>query len=213
MAHSPPHGEGRSTAQRFTIGLTVNGRRVEATAPRRKLLSDFLKEDVGLTGVRVACEHGVCGACTILVDGRSVRACLMLAVQADGAEIRTVEGLAREIVREARFSLLEPDTGWSFMELARRHGDYALVSVATVLRLGPDGSIGDARIALGSVADRAVRCPFAERMLAGERGRPALFEAAATAAAAPLDPPGDVHGSGAYRPHLAAGAGGGAPRG
>src|SRR3989442_5728518 len=118
MAHSPPHGEGRSTAQRFTIGLTVNGRRVEATAPPRKLLSDFLKEDVGLTGVRVACEHGVCGACTILVDCRSVRACLMLAVQADGAEILTVERLAPQIVREARFSLFKPATRFSCMQHA-----------------------------------------------------------------------------------------------
>jgi carbon-monoxide dehydrogenase small subunit len=96
MTPSPRGGDGRPNPSRFPIGLTVDGRRVEATAPARKLLADFLKDDVGLTGVRVACEHGVCGACTILVDGRSVRACLMLAVQADGAEIRTVEGLARD---------------------------------------------------------------------------------------------------------------------
>lgn len=76
--------------------MTVNGRRVEGAPPSRMLLSDFLKEDVGLTGVRVGCEHGVCGACTILVDGRTVRACLMLAVQADGADVRTVESLARD---------------------------------------------------------------------------------------------------------------------
>ncbi len=80
----------------LAISMTVNGRRVEGAPPPRMLLSDFLKEDVGLTGVRVGCEHGVCGACTILVDGRTVRACLMLAVQADGAEVRTVEGLARD---------------------------------------------------------------------------------------------------------------------
>jgi len=79
---------------RVRVDLTVNGERVEGTVPPRKLLSDFLKEDVGLTGVRVGCEHGVCGACTILVDGRTARACLVLAVQADGADVRTVEGLA-----------------------------------------------------------------------------------------------------------------------
>lgn len=79
---------------RVTVALIVNGERVEGTVAPRKLLSDFLKEDVGLTGVRVACEHGVCGACTILVDGRTARACLLLAAQADGAEVRTVEGLA-----------------------------------------------------------------------------------------------------------------------
>ena len=82
--------------QRLAIRLTVNGEAFEGAAPPRKLLSDFLRDDVGLTGVRVSCEHGVCGACTILVDGRTVRACLMLAAQADGSEVRTVEGLARD---------------------------------------------------------------------------------------------------------------------
>jgi len=81
---------------RVAITLTVNGQRVAADVPARKLLTDFLKDDVGLTGVRVSCEHGVCGACTILVDGRTVRACLMLAAQADGAEVRTVESLAED---------------------------------------------------------------------------------------------------------------------
>ena len=82
--------------QVLPISLTVNGRRFEGFAPPRKLLSDFLKEDVALTGVRVSCEHGICGACTILLDGKTARACLTLAVQADGAEIMTVEGLARD---------------------------------------------------------------------------------------------------------------------
>ena len=78
------------------VSLTVNGHRFEGIAPPRKLLSDFLKEDVGLTGLRVSCEHGICGACTILLDGKTARACLTLAVQADGADIVTVEGLARD---------------------------------------------------------------------------------------------------------------------
>jgi len=82
--------------ERLTVALTVNGERVERTVAPRKLLSDFLKDDVGLTGVRVGCEHGVCGACTILVDSRTARACLLLAAQADGAEVRTVEGLAED---------------------------------------------------------------------------------------------------------------------
>jgi aerobic-type carbon monoxide dehydrogenase small subunit (CoxS/CutS family) len=82
--------------QALPISLRVNGHRVEGFAPPRKLLSDFLKEDVGLTGVRVSCEHGICGACTVLLDGKSARACLTLAVQADGADILTVEGLARD---------------------------------------------------------------------------------------------------------------------
>lgn len=77
-----------------SISLTVNGEPVTATVPVRKHLVDFLREDIGLTGSHVGCEHGVCGACTLEVDGQLVRGCLMLAVQADGAEVTTVEGLA-----------------------------------------------------------------------------------------------------------------------
>jgi len=77
-----------------TIQVTVNGVPREATVPVRRLLSDALRHDLGLTGTHVGCEHGVCGACTVLVDGAPVRSCLLLAVQADGADVRTVEGLA-----------------------------------------------------------------------------------------------------------------------
>jgi aerobic carbon-monoxide dehydrogenase small subunit len=76
------------------IELTINSRRQLATVEGRKTLSDFLRIDAGCTGVHVGCEHGVCGACTVLVDGLAVRSCLMLAVQADGSEVSTVEGLA-----------------------------------------------------------------------------------------------------------------------
>ncbi len=79
-----------------TIRLTVNGAAREGRAEPRKLLADFLREDLGLTGTHVGCEHGVCGACTILLNGEAARSCLMLAVQASGAEILTVEGLARD---------------------------------------------------------------------------------------------------------------------
>ena len=75
------------------ITVTVNGRKYEARVEPRLLLSDFLRDTLGLTGTHVGCEHGVCGACTILVNGDSVRSCLMLAVRADGAEVVTVEGL------------------------------------------------------------------------------------------------------------------------
>ena len=78
----------------MTIGVTVNGVRHERAVEPRLLLSDFLRHDLGLTGTHVGCEHGVCGACTILLDGEAVRSCLVLAVQADGHEITTVEGLA-----------------------------------------------------------------------------------------------------------------------
>jgi carbon-monoxide dehydrogenase small subunit len=78
------------------IALTLNGRHVERTVESRLLLSDFLRHDLGLTGTHVGCEHGVCGACTVLVDGEAVRSCLMFAVQADGCGVETVEHLAEE---------------------------------------------------------------------------------------------------------------------
>ena len=77
------------------ITLQVNGRKVEAQAAPRTNLADFLRTTLKLTGTHVGCEHGVCGACTVIVDGRAARSCLMLAVQADGAEVETVEGLGR----------------------------------------------------------------------------------------------------------------------
>ncbi len=80
--------------QQSTIGVTVNGVRHERAVEPRLLLSDFLRHELGLTGTHVGCEHGVCGACTVLLDGDAVRSCLILAVQADGHELVTVEGLA-----------------------------------------------------------------------------------------------------------------------
>jgi carbon-monoxide dehydrogenase small subunit len=76
------------------VRLRVNGREYTAEVPTRLLLSDFLRYRLGLTGTHVGCEHGVCGACTVQLDGEPVRSCLMLAVQANGAELTTVEGLA-----------------------------------------------------------------------------------------------------------------------
>ena len=79
---------------KHNIQTTVNGVAVKKTVEARRTLVDFLRMDCNLTGTHAGCEHGVCGACTVIVDGVSVRACLMLAVQADGAEVRTVEGVA-----------------------------------------------------------------------------------------------------------------------
>ena len=76
------------------IAVTVNGRRYEETVETRYTLADFLRQQLGLTGTHLGCEHGVCGACTVLFDSRSARSCLMLAVQANGHEIMTVEGIA-----------------------------------------------------------------------------------------------------------------------
>jgi carbon-monoxide dehydrogenase small subunit len=78
---------------RVDIALTVNGEAVEARVPASRHMIDFLRLDLGLTGAHAGCEHGVCGACTIHVDGQAVRGCLMLAAQADGTEVWTLEGL------------------------------------------------------------------------------------------------------------------------
>ena len=78
-----------------TIQLTVNGRAYERTVEVRLTLADFLRDELDLTGTHLGCEHGMCGACTILFDGEAVRSCLLLAVQADGADLTTVEGLAQ----------------------------------------------------------------------------------------------------------------------
>ena len=75
------------------IELTINGRASRRTVSARTSLADFLRDDVGLTGTRLGCEHGVCGCCTVLLDGEPVRACIVLAAQADGSEVTTVEGL------------------------------------------------------------------------------------------------------------------------
>ena len=78
------------------VRLTVNGTPLEGRCPPRKLLVDFLRDDLALTGTHVGCEHGICGACTILLNGEAARSCLMLAVQADGVEITTIEGLMKD---------------------------------------------------------------------------------------------------------------------
>ena len=78
----------------FEIELTVNGAARRGSVEPRRTLADFLREDLGLTGTHLGCEHGVCGACTVLVDGEPARSCLMLAVQARGADVLTIEGLA-----------------------------------------------------------------------------------------------------------------------
>ena len=81
------------------IAITVNGTRREATVETRHTLADVLRQQLGLTGTHLGCEHGVCGACTVLLDGRSVRSCLLLAVQANGREVTTIEGLAPDRAR------------------------------------------------------------------------------------------------------------------
>ena len=131
---------------RHRVRLTINGRAIEGEAEPRMLLTDFLRHTLGLTGTHVGCEHGVCGACTIQIDGAPARACLTLAVQADGANIRTVEGLAPEL---GRLSVLQ--------EAFRRHHALQcgfctagiLMSLDWYLGETPDPSEADLRAFLG----------------------------------------------------------------
>jgi 2-furoyl-CoA dehydrogenase 2Fe-2S iron sulfur subunit len=83
-----------NAAQRHVVEFTLNGQKVRAEAENRMLLSDLLRHEVGLTGTHVGCEHGVCGACTVQIDGKPARACLTLAQQVRGSDVRTVEALA-----------------------------------------------------------------------------------------------------------------------
>lgn len=93
---------------RIDIALTVNGEAVEGRVPAGRHLIDFLRLDLGLTGSHASCEHGVCGACTIHVDGQAVRGCLMLAAQADGAEVWTLEGLTETgVIRDLQDAFVE----------------------------------------------------------------------------------------------------------
>ena len=128
------------------IRLTVNGAGYAASVPARMLLSDCLRHELRLTGTHVGCEHGVCGACTVLVDGVPMRSCLLLAVTVDGASITTVEGLA------------EPDGSLSPVQQAFNdcHGLQCgfctsgfLTTITAGLRENPDPSEADAREMIG----------------------------------------------------------------
>jgi aerobic carbon-monoxide dehydrogenase small subunit len=133
-----------------TVRLTVNGTPREGRCAPRKLLVDFLREDLALTGTHVGCEHGICGACTVLVDGQAARTCLMLAVQADGAEITTVEGLMRD-------GVLHP-----LQEAFRRHHGLQcgfctpgmLLTALDLLRVNPDPTEAEVREGLAAVLCR-----------------------------------------------------------
>jgi carbon-monoxide dehydrogenase small subunit len=81
------------TDEQYEVRLTVNGQNVERRVEGRRSLADFLRHDLGLRGTHIGCEHGVCGACTVLVDGRSARSCLLFAAQLEGASVTTIEGL------------------------------------------------------------------------------------------------------------------------
>jgi carbon-monoxide dehydrogenase small subunit len=149
-----------TTEQLFDVRLRVNGTVYDVRVPARRLLSDALRHDLGLTGTHVGCEHGVCGACTILADGRPVRSCLMLAVSAQDLELTTVEGLA------------EPDGELSPVQQAFRdcHGLQCgfctpgfLTTVTAGLRENPDPSEDEAR---EMVAGNLCRCTGYQNIVA-----------------------------------------------
>ncbi len=103
-----------------TIGVSVNGERYEREVEARKLLVHFIRDDLDLTGTHVGCDTGNCGACTVLLDGRAVKSCMLLAAQADGAEITTVEGLAPRTASRTRSSARSRSTTASSAATARR---------------------------------------------------------------------------------------------
>ena len=129
-----------------TIRLTVNGRAREGRAEARVTLVDFLRETLGLTGTHIGCEHGVCGACSVILDGRPVRACLIYAVQADGFEVTTVEGL------EAADGAITPlqDAFWDNHALQCGYCTPGmLIAAQALLDRNPDPSVEDIRDAIG----------------------------------------------------------------
>ena len=129
-----------------TIRLTVNGRAREGRAEARLTLVDFLRETLGLTGTHIGCEHGVCGACSVILDGQPVRACLIYAVQADGFEITTVEGL------EAADGAITPlqDAFWDNHALQCGYCTPGmLIAAQALLDRNPDPSDEDIRAAIG----------------------------------------------------------------
>jgi aerobic carbon-monoxide dehydrogenase small subunit len=132
------------------ISVTVNGQVRKGWAEPRRLLVDFMRDDLELTGTHVGCEHGICGACTILFNGEAARSCLMLAVQADGAELMTVEGLARD-------GKLHPlqEAFWEHHGLQCGFCTPGMLMTAyDLLRVNPDPTEEEIRAALSAVLCR-----------------------------------------------------------
>lgn len=134
-----------SSEARHQVSMTLNGETVVGYAEPRTLLSDFLRHEIGATGTHVGCEHGVCGACTVRIDGKAVRSCLTLAVQAEGAEVNTIEGLAN------------PDNSFSELQQAF-HNNFALqcgfctpgilMSLSEYLEKNPDPTEEELKVAI-----------------------------------------------------------------
>jgi carbon-monoxide dehydrogenase small subunit len=145
------------------ISVTVNGTRYEGEAESRRTLVDFLRQDLGLTGTHVGCEYGACGACTVIVDGDPVRACLMLAAQADGATIETIEGLG------------DGETLHPVQQAMREHHSFQcgfctpgfVMTAVAMLRENPDPSEAEVRHGLSG---NLCRCTGYQSIVAGVLG-------------------------------------------
>ena len=134
-----------SHEERHQVKITLNGEAVEGMAEPRLLLTDFLRHEIGATGTHVGCEHGICGACTILVNGKAVRSCLMLAIQADGSEIDTIEGLAD---KDGNFNALQQAFHENFALQCGYCTPGFLMTLSEYLKSNPDPSIEEIKIAL-----------------------------------------------------------------
>jgi 2-furoyl-CoA dehydrogenase 2Fe-2S iron sulfur subunit len=162
-----------TAGRRHTVRFTLNGRQVEGEAEPRMLLVDFIRQVLGATGTHVGCEHGVCGACTVQIDGDPARSCIVLAVQVDGAGIRTVEGLAPA-----------PDRLSVLQECFREHHGLQcgfctpgiLMSLDAFLRAQPDASEQEIRVVLSG---HLCRCTgYVPIMAAALAAQKRLWEAA-----------------------------------
>ena len=168
-----------------SVLVRVNGREVTAQVEPRRLLADFLRDDLDLHGTHLGCEHGVCGACTVLLDGEPVRSCLILAVQADGAEITTVEALASE-------TALHP-----LQEAFREHHALQcgfctpgfLVTALAVLRDRPD--LADEAEIRETISGNLCRCTGYQNIVDAVRDAAAALR---LSAAAPADPSNKARG-------------------
>ncbi|MEP7031987.1 MAG: (2Fe-2S)-binding protein [Pseudolabrys sp.] len=131
--------------ERHKVKFMLNGQQVEGLAEPRMLLTDFIRHEIGATGTHVGCEHGICGACTIRMNGLAVRACLMLAVQADGQTIETVEGLA---AKDGTLSVLQAAFHRNFALQCGYCTPGFLMSLSEYLEKNPDPTEADIRVAL-----------------------------------------------------------------
>ena len=156
---------GQSPDPRIAVAMTVNGERVEREVSPRMLLSDFIRHELGLTGTHVGCEHGVCGCCTVIIDGRAGRSCLAFAVQTDGADIRTIESVA------APDGTLHP-VQQAFRECHALQCGYCtpgfVMSIVDYLESSPDPDLSEAAIR-GVLSGNLCRCTGYKNIVAAFR--------------------------------------------